>query len=150
MIVGEHRLRVEVYGIGHRHPVTVPVSVCLAAQLAEAGAPVTVRVEDSARRWGAVVVTCAAASESLGPARQLTGWRARRWPHRSRAFTHRGLPVRSRCQSRGSWTQADVQTLITQSILTWGGRSQPARQHLGERKNRTEPISEVRLTPEQE
>jgi hypothetical protein len=32
----------EVYGIGHRHPRVVQVSMALAAKLAAAGAPVTV------------------------------------------------------------------------------------------------------------
>jgi hypothetical protein len=50
VIVGEYRTRAEVYGIGHRHPVTVPVSLGLAARLAEAGAPVTVQVGRSAGR----------------------------------------------------------------------------------------------------
>jgi hypothetical protein len=54
MIAGEHRARAEVYGTGRRGPVTVPVSLSLAVRLAEAGAPVTVRVEGSARRTRAL------------------------------------------------------------------------------------------------
>jgi hypothetical protein len=47
LIVGDDATRAEVYGIGHRHPVTLRVSVGLAARLVEAGAPLTVRVESS-------------------------------------------------------------------------------------------------------
>ena len=36
-------VRAEVLGIGHRHPVTIAVSVWLAARLVEAGAPLEVR-----------------------------------------------------------------------------------------------------------
>jgi hypothetical protein len=43
--VGCDGCRAEVYGLGHRHPVTVRVSMLLATQLAQAGAPCDVRVE---------------------------------------------------------------------------------------------------------
>ena len=43
--VGSSGCRAEVYGLGHRHPATVRVSVALARELAEAGAPCDVRVE---------------------------------------------------------------------------------------------------------
>lgn len=42
LIVDDGPLRAEVCGIGHRFPTTVPVSVKLAIQLVEAGAPLTV------------------------------------------------------------------------------------------------------------
>jgi hypothetical protein len=42
LLVGDGPLRAEVCGIGHRFPTTVPVSVKLAIQLVEAGAPLTV------------------------------------------------------------------------------------------------------------
>ena len=47
MIVGDNATRAEVHGIGHRHPVTLQVSVGLAARLVEAGAPLTIRIETS-------------------------------------------------------------------------------------------------------
>jgi hypothetical protein len=50
--VGEHRTRAAVCGISRRHPVTVPVSLGLAARLAEVGAPVTIRAEHRARLSG--------------------------------------------------------------------------------------------------
>ncbi|MBO0729709.1 MAG: hypothetical protein J2P57_10655 [Acidimicrobiaceae bacterium] len=43
--VSDSGCRAEVYGLGHRHPVHVRVSVALARELAEAGAPCDVRVE---------------------------------------------------------------------------------------------------------
>ena len=42
LIVGDGPLRAEVYGIGHRLPARVQISIKLAAQLVEAGAPLTV------------------------------------------------------------------------------------------------------------
>ena len=42
MIVGDGPLRAEVYGIGHRLPARVRVSISLAARLVEAGALLTV------------------------------------------------------------------------------------------------------------
>jgi len=42
LIVGEGPLRAEVYGIGHRFPTKMRVTVKLAAQLVQAGAPLTV------------------------------------------------------------------------------------------------------------
>ena len=42
LIVGDGPLRAEVYGIGHRFPARVPVSIRLAARLVEAGALLTV------------------------------------------------------------------------------------------------------------
>lgn len=42
LIVGDGPLRAEVYGIGHRLPARVRISVILAARLVEAGAPLTV------------------------------------------------------------------------------------------------------------
>jgi hypothetical protein len=46
-IVGDGPLRAEVCGIGHRFPTTVPVSVKLAIQLVEAGAPLTILTASS-------------------------------------------------------------------------------------------------------
>jgi hypothetical protein len=43
LIVSDGGVQAEVYGIGHRHPATVPISMRLAARLVEAGAPLTVR-----------------------------------------------------------------------------------------------------------
>lgn len=43
LTVEDDGVRAEVYGIGHRHPVSVPISVRLAARLVEAGAPLSVR-----------------------------------------------------------------------------------------------------------
>ena len=42
-MVDETGVHAEVYGIGHRHPTAVPVSVRLATQLVSAGAPLTIR-----------------------------------------------------------------------------------------------------------
>ena len=39
LVVGEGRTRAEVFGLGHRHPVTLSVTLGLAARLVEAGAP---------------------------------------------------------------------------------------------------------------
>ncbi len=43
--VGHDGCRAEVYGVGHRCPVTIRVSLALAAELAESGAPCDLRVE---------------------------------------------------------------------------------------------------------
>jgi hypothetical protein len=42
LIAGEGPLRAEVYGIGHRFPTKIQVTVKLAAQLVRAGAPLDV------------------------------------------------------------------------------------------------------------
>jgi hypothetical protein len=47
LIVGDNATRAEVHGIGHRHPVTLRVSVGLAVRLVEAGAPLTIRIESA-------------------------------------------------------------------------------------------------------
>jgi hypothetical protein len=44
-VLGGDRLYAEVYGISHRRPATIPVSVSLAARLVAAGAPLSVRTE---------------------------------------------------------------------------------------------------------
>jgi hypothetical protein len=46
-IVGDGPLRAEVYGVGHRFPTTIPVTVKLAAQLVRAGAPLRVVTDPS-------------------------------------------------------------------------------------------------------
>jgi hypothetical protein len=48
IVLGDHSTWAEVYGIGHRHPRVVQVSMALAAKLVVAGAPVTIRDERGA------------------------------------------------------------------------------------------------------
>lgn len=43
--VGDHGTRAEVFGIGHRFPAVVPVSMALATELVMAGAPLTMCYE---------------------------------------------------------------------------------------------------------
>jgi hypothetical protein len=43
--VTDHGTRAEVFGIGHRFPAVVPVSLGLAAELVMAGAPLSMRYE---------------------------------------------------------------------------------------------------------
>jgi hypothetical protein len=45
--VADGHARAEVYGIGHRHPVTIPVSMALATRLVAQGAPVEICHEAS-------------------------------------------------------------------------------------------------------
>jgi hypothetical protein len=54
MIVGDGPIRVEVHGIGHRHPTAIVVGWRLAARLVEAGAPLTVRIERPTERASVV------------------------------------------------------------------------------------------------
>jgi hypothetical protein len=49
MTMGPSGPRAEVYGIGHRHEVTVPVSMPVADRLIAAGAPLTFRDERGLR-----------------------------------------------------------------------------------------------------
>jgi len=47
-LVGKESLQAEVYGVGHRFPVRLAVSVQLATRLVEAGAPLTVVLREPA------------------------------------------------------------------------------------------------------
>ncbi len=47
--VGQPGTQAEVYGIGHRFPATVPVSLSLAARLVQSGVPLEIQVEDGSQ-----------------------------------------------------------------------------------------------------
>jgi hypothetical protein len=49
VIVGAGPTRAEVYGIGHRHPATITVSLGLAARLVRAGAPLKIQTGAAVR-----------------------------------------------------------------------------------------------------
>jgi len=61
LTVGEGGVHAEAYGIGHRHAVSVPISMRLATRLVEAGAPLTTQSAQSAP-FGRLNVKAGAAS----------------------------------------------------------------------------------------